>query len=413
MVYANVKLRFSKIKKLKQKVQTNQKLQMAIAKTQAILSGVLKKHSYRLAVIASILALGAGSATVAVRAASCSSISDCQSQISNLQGQNNGLAAQVDSLQSQASSYQDAINILQQQISSVEASISANQAQQARLNAEIVELQQKIDLQKQLLGNDIRDMYVDGSMSSLEMLASSNNLSQYVDKQEYRNVVQEKIQSMLTQISELQVQVKNQKNQIDVLIATESNQQAQLAADQAQQNQLLQMNEAQQANYNSQIAANSSQIASLRSQQAALNRQLSSGGGRVIAGDPSHGGYPAYLDDAPQDSIVDPWGMYNRECVSYTAWKVQQTFGYVIHGFGNANQWPGSARAVGLSTGSTPRVHSVAIWNVGAYGHAMWVESVNSDGSIWVSQYNYDYQGHYSEMLVEPGMASSLTYIYF
>jgi surface antigen len=43
----------------------------------------------------------------------------------------------------------------------------------------------------------------------------------------------------------------------------------------------------------------------------------------------------------------------------------------------------------------------------------MWVEAVNSDGSLWVSQYNYDYTGHYSEMAVSASMARNLTYIYF
>jgi surface antigen len=107
--------------------------------------------------------------------------------------------------------------------------------------------------------------------------------------------------------------------------------------------------------------------------------------------------------------------MYNRECVSYTAWKVYETYGYMPYwgGVGNANQWPGDARAAGIPTGSTPRANSVAIWNVGAFGHAMWVEAVAADGSLWVSQYNYDYTGHYSEMSVSASMARSLTYIYF
>ena len=130
-----------------------------------------------------------------------------------------------------------------------------------------------------------------------------------------------------------------------------------------------------------------------------------------VAGDPGHGGYPAVWNNSAQDSLIDNWGMYNRECVSYTAWKVYQTFGYMPYwgGSGNANQWPGDARAAGIATGSTPRVHSVAIWNVGAFGHAMWVEGV-SGNTIYVSQYNYDYQGHYSEMSIN---ASGLTYIYF
>jgi surface antigen len=170
----------------------------------------------------------------------------------------------------------------------------------------------------------------------------------------------------------------------------------------------LNYTEAQKANYDQQIGSNNSQIGSLRAQQAALNRQL---GGVPSAGDPGHGGYPAVWNNSPQDSTIDSWGMFNRECVSYTAWKVFQTYGYMPYwgGVGNANQWPGDAQRAGIPTGSVPKAHSVAIWNVGAFGHAMWVEAV-SGNTIYVSQYNYDYYGHYSEMSIS---ASGLTYIYF
>jgi surface antigen len=151
------------------------------------------------------------------------------------------------------------------------------------------------------------------------------------------------------------------------------------------------------------------QIMSLIAAQIAANKDL---GGTVVAGDPNHGGYPAKWD-APirQDSRLDSWGMYNRECVSYAAWKVYQTYGSMPYwgGVGNANQWVRDARRAGIATGPTPAVHSVAISMRGYYGHAMWVEKVAGD-MIYVSQYNYDLHGHYSEMWLH---ASDLTYIYF
>jgi surface antigen len=104
--------------------------------------------------------------------------------------------------------------------------------------------------------------------------------------------------------------------------------------------------------------------------------------------------------------------MYNRECVSYTAWKVASTGRYVPHfgGAGNANQWPASARADGIATGSTPKVGSAAVMYVGYYGHVMYVEGINSNGTIHVSQFNWGVRGEYSEMDVNP---SGLTFIYF
>lgn len=336
-----------------------------------------------------------------------------QDQINALNAKNSDARAMVNSLQATAASYQDAINQLQGQIDGLQASIDANKAQQASLQQQIVDAQAQIDIQKAFLASNVKSMYVDGTPTTLEMLATSKDLSDFVDKQEYRTAVQNKLQDTLKKIAELQKELQTKKTQVEQLLAEQTDQQNQLAGTQAKQYAMLHYNEKEQADFNAQIKANSAQIIQLRAAQAAANKTL---GGGVIAGDPGHGGYPAKWDaPVPQDSLVDSWGMYNRECVSYTAWKVYSTYGHMPYwgGVGNANQWPGNARRAGIPTSSTPRAGSVAIWNVGVYGHAMWVEAVNPDGSLWISQYNYDYNGHYSEMAISASMARNLTYLYF
>jgi peptidoglycan DL-endopeptidase CwlO len=342
-----------------------------------------------------------------------------QDQINALSQQNSDTSGLVGSLQAQAASYQDAINQLQQQISSLQSSISANLAQQAQLQQEIIDDQNQITQEKAVLADDVKTMYVDGTPSTLEVLATSRNLSDFVDKQEYRTSVQNKLQDTLHKIAQLQAQLQAQKTQIDQLLGQEQFQQTQLNSARTQQASLLAYNQSQQANYNAQIAANSSKIAQLRAQQAAENAKLGSG---LFATGNCGGGYPTQATSPwggywgcnyAQDNTVDNWGMYNRECVSYTAFKVHQAYGYNADDWGNANQWPGNARASGLSVGSTPAPGTVAIWNVGAFGHAMWVEAVNPDNSIIVSQFNYSYNGTYSEMKVSAGQAATFQYIHF
>jgi peptidoglycan DL-endopeptidase CwlO len=329
-------------------------------------------------------------------------------QIQQLEEQNAANQVQSDSLAATAASYQQAIDALNSQISSLQQNIVNTQSQIDSLQAQIEQAQKELDHQKQVLGENIKTMYLEGDISTLEVLASSKDLSDFVNKQEYRNSVANKVKDSVDKINNLKVQLTKQQRQQQDLLADLQNQQAQLQAQQNQQAQLLAYTESQKATYDQQISSNNAQIMSLRAQQAALNRKL---GGVPVAGDPGHGGYPAVWNNAAQDSMLDSWGMYNRECVSYTAWKVYQTFGYMPYwgGNGNANQWPGDAQRAGIPIGSTPKAHSVAIWNVGAFGHAMWVEAV-SGNTIYVSQYNYDYQGHYSEMSIS---ASGLTYIYF
>ena len=368
------------------------------------------------AVVASLLIVSAATMLPVVHA------DQFDQQIQALQQQNDQSQAAVNSLQSQASSYQDAINILQAQINAMQTAINANVAKQADLQNQITTAQAELDKQKTVLGEDIKAMYVDGQITTLEMLASSKDLSDFVDKQQYQSTVQDKIKSEVDSITQLKLQLQSQQQQVENLLKEQQQQQAQLNTAQSQQNQLLAYNEGQQAQYNSQIQANQSQIADLRAEQIAANRKLV-GTGHVDFSGSCGGSYPATASgpngnwgcNYTLDNTIDNWGMYNRECVSYTAWMVYKTYGYMPYwgGYGNANQWPGDAQAAGIPVSSVPKVNTVAIYMGGSgdpFGHAMWVKSVNGDGTITVDQYNLYYDGNFYETTIP---SSGLVYIYF
>jgi surface antigen len=260
-------------------------------------------------------------------------------------------------------------------------------------------------------------MYVDGQMSTIEELATSKNLSEYVDKEEYRTSVQNQLNAKIKEIAQLQAELQSQKEKVDEVIATTKAQNNQLAGEKAEQDKLLSLNEGQQASYNNQIASNSSQISKLRAEQLAANSRFiqggSSGGGGIPNGPTCGGGYPGVWCNAPQDSIIDSWGMYNRECVSYTAFRVAASGRHMPYwgGYGNANQWPSNARSAGIpmSYGGGARRGDVAISTRGAFGHAMYVEGV-SGGNVYVSQYNAALNGRYSTATVSQ---SGLYFIHF
>ena len=326
-------------------------------------------------------------------------------QIQQLQQQNSQTQGVVDQLQSQASSYQDAINKLQSQVNSLQSDIDANEAKQADLQSQIQAAQTQLDQEKKILADDIQTMYIDGKATTIEMLATSKNLSDFVDKQEYRSAVQNKLQATLATITALQNQLKSQQEQVTTLLQSQKVQQAQIDADEQQQAQLLSYNESQQAQYNQQIQANQSKIGDLRQQQAILNAKYNIGAFKTSA---DHGGYPDAWNNAPQDSLVDPWGMYNRECVSFTAFKVHEDFLAGKNnrdmpnwgGIGNADQWDDDARASGIPVDNNPTPGSIAISNAGAFGHAMYVvqsSTINGQQAIYVEQYNANLDGQYSE----------------
>jgi peptidoglycan hydrolase CwlO-like protein len=324
-------------------------------------------------------------------------------QIAQLQLENAGAKNTLSGLLAQASSFQDAISKLQAQINDLQGKINDNLAQQGGLQQQITDNQNKLNQQKAVLGSDIKAMYVDGQPSTLEMLASSGNLSDFVDKEQYRTNVQNKIQDTLKKINVLQNELKKQKVAIDQLLHDLQSQQVQLGDARGMQSQLLAKNQSEQGQFNQQIATNQSKIGDLRKQQAILNARYNIGTFKTSA---DHGGYPDAWNNAAQDSFIDPWGMYNRECVSFTAFKVHQAYlaGKTDRdmpywgGVGNANQWDDNARASGITVDSNPTPGSVAISNAGFYGHAMWVQAVSDDKSqIYIQQYNQQLTGQYSE----------------
>ncbi len=122
------------------------------------------------------------------------------------------------------------------------------------------------------------------------------------------------------------------------------------------------------------------------------------------------GGYPEKWCKAKLDTIVDNWGMYNRECVGYTAYRVAASGRTMPYGFGDANKWPVAAHAHGIPVDDKPRAGDVAVRFEGKHGHSMYVESINSDGTLNVSQYNTHKTGTYSEARVSP---YGLAFIHF
>src|SRR4051794_32367335 len=94
---------------------------------------------------------------------------------------------------SQARSYQDAVNRLETQINDLQQKIVANQQASDKLQSDIEAKQIEQERQQKILGEDIKTMYLEGQISALEILASSHDLSEFVNREADRTTVQNKI----------------------------------------------------------------------------------------------------------------------------------------------------------------------------------------------------------------------------
>jgi peptidoglycan hydrolase CwlO-like protein len=346
-----------------------------------------------------------------VQAVSCSSRSDCQQQISDLSNQNAASQQTLNNLELQAQGYQGAVDTLQSQISSLEGQIAANQAQQANIQQQITTNQQLITTKKLSLADDVKTMYIDGQMTTIEELATSKDLSDYVDKEQSRTAVQNQLNSTIQQIAALQATLQTQKLQVDQLLAAEDAQNTQLASAKAQQDQLLAMNQQQQDAYNGQVSANQAKIGALQKQQAAIiqagTRNVtipapSGGSGGACDNGYGNGGYPLSWCNAGLDNLTVAGGFPNRECTSYAYWYFTQIEGHQdFYDTGNANQWLDNSS---YPTHGSPAVGSIAVETAGQFGHVAIVQALPGQtyagatvpsGYVLVSEMNYDFGGHF------------------
>lgn len=317
-----------------------------------------------------------------------------QDQINALQAQVNGDQQNASALASRASDLAAQITALQDQIVSTQVQINLSQSQLTELTAQIEAAQKELDYQRKVLGDNIRAMYIEGQVSTVEMLASSKNISNYLDKQQYRDSVKDKVSETVKKISDLKKELGEKKDRVAKLLEDQQKQKASLASSQSQLNGVLSQTNAEKTAVDASIQEKQGKIAELRRQQAALNmrysRNVSYGG---------TGGYP-WDDEGFPCSGADPWGMCYRQCVSYTAWKVASTSknGMPTWGFtgpANAKDWIWRAQADGIPVDFNAKAGTIAIDPNGYYGHAMYVEAVMGD-YVRVSQYNGNWDGRFS-----------------
>ncbi len=342
-----------------------------------------------------------------------SDLNEVNSKIDNLRQQINQYESKASALAARADSIANKIATLQNQQAALRAQIELKQAEHDQLVIEIEAVQRRINENSDTIGYIIAQYYYNDSVSTIERIASSDSFSTFVDEEVRLGSISDTLSDIIEENKNLKEELNIKKKNAELIIADLNTQKAQLAANEKEQAALLAETRSSEAEYRRLQSNASAEKAALEAQQSAILADLARQYGvtGITAGDPNKGGYP-YSNVCPQqkDAYSDRWGMYICECVSYTAWKVYQTYGYMPYwgGRGNANQWIRNARAAGYTVSSVPKPKTVGISMNGPYGHAVWVEYV-SGNDVHVSQYNWT-RGQYSEMTVNKGM---FQYIYF
>lgn len=303
----------------------------------------------------------------------------------------------LDAKRGEANSIQNEIDMIDGQTQQLELQIEATQMQIDQTNTAIDDLNQKIAAkqdelkkQQQLLAEYLRVIYEESNTSPIEEIAGSNNFSDFVDKSEYLQTMQQRVKDTLEEIKKIKAQLDAQKADLDKKKASLDDMQKKQNLQKQGLDSQRAMKDALLAKANADANGLQGQLNDLFAQKAAMSATY---GEAVVRGNSSYpfgNPPPANLIDTP-----DPWGYLIGECTSYVAWK-RTTIGRPIpRAMGNAGQWAGMAN-------SGPVPGAVAVFPyIGGYGHVAFVEAVYGDGTILISEYNW-VPYSYSQRVINP-----------
>lgn len=330
----------------------------------------------RLGRLGLVLVIALGGSGLALADQFDTQIQQLNASISASQGQVNTLRQQSDTLANQ-------IAILNAQINSISSQIQLNSTKIAQVQSEIADAETQLVAKKAVLAENIKAVYQRGTISPIEMLASSDNLSDFVNQEQYLQAVKDRVSEAMAEVVAIKAGLEKQRTDLTALLATQRGQQTQLQSTKADQANLLAQTQGQEASYQAMVADNKKKLAGIYAERARLDALNHVG---VITG--GTGGYP-WSSPVSFTTESDPWGFYLRQCVSYVAWK-RRAVGRAPYPYlwGNAYQWAAYANSSSPSPGAIA-VFPIGVGGAGDVGHVAYVESVNGDGTMNISEFNW------------------------
>lgn len=304
-----------------------------------------------------------------------------ENKVEEKKGEINTLSAQIEAMDNQ-------LDQTRAEIEKTKLQIEQNELEIENVSNQITEKEKEIEIQKELLLECVLIMYDQDQTSTLEIIASSDSFSSFLAKMEYMESIEKQTQNTLDEIEKLKQELEAQKTQLEdkkrelTLLKEELELNEKKLADQMfAKQQMLDFTKIEQVDLEKRAEESYAQAKQAQAEIAAMIGNNREGTGRWRGG--GTGGYPW---DGQQG--VDPWGYYICQCTSYVAWR-KAISGHPVGPppWGNAKDWPASARIRGYKVDTIPEVGSIICWTGGTYGHVAYVESVNGD---WVTFSDYN-----------------------
>ena len=174
----------------------------------------------------------------------------------DLTAETSRLEDEIASTEAYLSTLQDRENTLQTKIAQLENEIIAESQKIEltentieKLKLEIAKTETELERQKDLLRHALVTLYKEGNITTIELLASSDSYTDFVNQQEYLSRIKDQIYDSAAQVEQLIADLETEKkNQDDLLLKLEA-QRDLLSSKKSEQQQVLEQTQGEEARY--------------------------------------------------------------------------------------------------------------------------------------------------------------------
>lgn len=294
-----------------------------------------------------------------------------------------------------SNAYQVKVGELSVEVAKKESEIAETEAEVQALKKQIAETEARLAEEQEALAELLVNMHFESDAEPIKILAGASSISDLAEKAAREEVVKQQISASAVVVRNTKEELLADKQEVENLLEEQQAAKEALVAKKNEQQALVEKY-ANDAEAYAEVAK-AAQIAQREAERAEQEAHPEIYRGSAYTGANT---YP-WQADCPgrQDEYITYWedvngwnriGGYVCECVSYAGWKAYERFGLAI-GWGNAYSWDDGAIAAGYRVDKNPAPNTVGQVDGYPYGHVFWVESVNSDGSINVTEYNNAY----------------------
>lgn len=390
----------------------------------------------------------------------------------DIDSQINTANTQIETINSQKQAVETQVAQLSQDLSNVKSKISTVQAEQATtkekletLKSEISKLEGLIAERQERLQEQARAVQVNGARSYVDFLLNATSFTDFVnrvgvamdvmganrqlmqeqarDKAQVESKEQEQ-QASLAQQERNEAELQNLQTELNDTFAkhkvTLTNLSDEEVAAIAERDGLVQEKErilaekaaAEAEKAAAQKAAEEAAAEILRNQEAAVAQVAATPAAATVSTPTTQGARTTTTSTsttpvvgggnfpAPDPSFVASLnGGYFGQCTYYVYNRFAQLGAPISTPvLGNATEWSANAARAGYSVSSTPRAGTAFVFHPGRgsgsiYGHVGFVERVNADGSIFVSEMNVLGENVISTRTISASVAAQADYIDF